>query len=300
MSDSSAEGIPSIWLEPTTPLEMLEAIKLRATDRKLRLFAIAYAKTASSLMAFHHVLIENYRTRRSKSPEEVAPEIIELQQRLLELRSVKGRLDNPISFQGTPPLGERGVEYAELAEKVAEGDLAPEILTEPREAMQPEMESANLGAAYCGPSAHLQPEQLAVLASMLAPSGYESATGAIGSVSHFFVSLADSGPLRRLNPTFREPVIEQTRLLQRELLREIFGNPFQPISVNPQWLNWNNGTVEKVAQVIYRDQRFEDLPILADALEEAGCEEATMLEHCRQARHHVKGCWVLDCLLSKE
>jgi hypothetical protein len=87
---------------------------------------------------------------------------------------------------------------------------------------------------------------------------------------------------------------------QTNLLRCIFGNPFRPASINPDWLTWNGGTVPRLVQVIYDERRFSDLPVLADALEEAGCTNADILDHCRRPGEHVRGCWVVDLLLGKE
>jgi hypothetical protein len=87
---------------------------------------------------------------------------------------------------------------------------------------------------------------------------------------------------------------------QVNLLRCIFGNPFRPVAVEPTWLAWNAGTVLKLAQAIYDDRRFEDLPILADALVDAGCHDADILAHCRGPGPHVKGCWVVDLLVGKQ
>jgi hypothetical protein len=84
-----------------------------------------------------------------------------------------------------------------------------------------------------------------------------------------------------------------------ELLREVFGNPLRPVVVDPTWLAWNGGTIPKLAQAIYDDRAFERLPVLADALEEAGCTDAEILAHCRGAGPHVRGCWVVDLLLGK-
>jgi hypothetical protein len=86
---------------------------------------------------------------------------------------------------------------------------------------------------------------------------------------------------------------------QCALLRDIFGNPFHPTSVHPGWLTWNDGTIPKLAQAIYDERAFDRLPILADALEEAGCADADILSHCRQPGAHVRGCWVVDLLLGK-
>src|SRR6266851_7257690 len=77
---------------------------------------------------------------------------------------------------------------------------------------------------------------------------------------------------------------------QADLLREIFGNPFHPKSVEPAWLAWNDRTVAKLAQGIYDERAFDRLPILADALEDAGCSDADILSHCRRPGPHVRGC----------
>jgi hypothetical protein len=85
------------------------------------------------------------------------------------------------------------------------------------------------------------------------------------------------------------------------LLREIFGDRGNPVTIDRDLLAWNDGTVVNLARTIYAEQRFEDLPILADALEEAGCTDQDILGHCRQQRaEHVPGCWVLDLILSKD
>jgi hypothetical protein len=82
-----------------------------------------------------------------------------------------------------------------------------------------------------------------------------------------------------------------------DLVRCLFGNPFRPVTPSPDWSAWNRGTVAKVAWTIYDERRFRELPVLADALEEAGCQEEEVLAHCRAAVEHVRGCWVLDALL---
>lgn len=83
------------------------------------------------------------------------------------------------------------------------------------------------------------------------------------------------------------------------LLREIVGNPFSPVTVDPAWRAWNGGTVIQLAQAIYNEGRFADLPILADALEETGCTEASILQHCRGKRPHARECWCCDLLLGR-
>lgn len=85
-----------------------------------------------------------------------------------------------------------------------------------------------------------------------------------------------------------------------ELVREIFGNPFRPTGLDPRWLDWRENTVGRMARVIYRKRCFRNLPILADALEEAGCGDDIILTHCRAPVDHARGCWVVDLLLGME
>jgi hypothetical protein len=94
---------------------------------------------------------------------------------------------------------------------------------------------------------------------------------------------------------------EQEEAAQCAILRDIFGNPFRPPpSIDPTWLKWNDATIPKLAQTIYDERAFDHLPVLADALEEAGCADPDILAHCRGPGPHVRGCWVVDFLLGKE
>lgn len=91
--------------------------------------------------------------------------------------------------------------------------------------------------------------------------------------------------------------LREERWDQCELLRHIVGNPFRPIVVDPAWLRWNSGAVVKIARAIYDENRFDDLPFLADALTDAGCDNEEILTHCRTPMEHPRGCWVVDALL---
>ena len=85
------------------------------------------------------------------------------------------------------------------------------------------------------------------------------------------------------------------------MLRDIVGNPFRlPPAIEPAWLVWNDGTIRKIVQAIYEERAFDRLPILADALEDTGCDNVELLAHCRGDGPHVRGCWVVDLLLGKQ
>ncbi len=79
-------------------------------------------------------------------------------------------------------------------------------------------------------------------------------------------------------------------------IRDIFGNPFRPVTFDPRW---RTSDVVGLAQAIYDDKAFERMPILADALMDAGCEEEQIIAHCRGDGPHVRGCWVVDLVLEK-
>jgi hypothetical protein len=80
-------------------------------------------------------------------------------------------------------------------------------------------------------------------------------------------------------------------------IRDIFGNPFRPVSINPDWLT---SSVLALAEGIYADRAFDRMPVLADALQDAGCENADILNHCRGDGPHVRGCWIVDLLTGRE
>jgi hypothetical protein len=94
---------------------------------------------------------------------------------------------------------------------------------------------------------------------------------------------------------------------QCDLLRDIFGNPFRPIAINPAWLNWNDGTVRRLATAVYQERELPSghldvarMGVLADALEDAGCADLDLLAHLRGLGPHVRGCWVIDLLTGRE
>jgi hypothetical protein len=82
------------------------------------------------------------------------------------------------------------------------------------------------------------------------------------------------------------------------LLREIAGDPYRPVKFKPEW---RTDTVMTLARQMYDSREFSAMPILADALQDAGCNVETMLNHCRDTSlTHVRGCWVVDLVLGKE
>jgi len=90
---------------------------------------------------------------------------------------------------------------------------------------------------------------------------------------------------------------ERTELkAQADLLRDIFGNPFRPVGFDP---SWRTSTVVALAEQMYGSRDFSPMPVLADALQDAGCDNDGILAHCRGAGPHVRACWVVDLVLGK-
>ena len=94
-----------------------------------------------------------------------------------------------------------------------------------------------------------------------------------------------------------DAIAEKARFLKMAANPTCFTNPFASM---PPKTAWFTTTVVSLAQSIYDDRAFDRLPILADALEDAGCDSADILNHCRQPGEHVRGCWVVDLVLGKE
>ena len=81
-----------------------------------------------------------------------------------------------------------------------------------------------------------------------------------------------------------------------DLFRDIVGNPFRSVTLDRMWLTT---TVTALASAIYAERAFDRMSILADALQDAGCDNDDILRHCRGQSPHVRGCWVIDLLLGR-
>jgi hypothetical protein len=171
----------------------------------------------------------------------------------------------------------------EAAERSAEGQVSREELeatfAEARDAYYEPFDRANPRRA---PREEL-PAHLICHMAVLAAAPDLSVRRLMGSASDSLVLEAspEEGPLRC------------------STLRCLF-NPFRPVPADPAWLAWNGGTVRKLSQAIYEERAFDRLPVLADALEDAGCSDSDLLGHLRGPGPHARGCWAVDRLLGKE
>jgi hypothetical protein len=125
-------------------------------------------------------------------------------------------------------------------------------------------------------------------ASIPSGEGYDSSPGAAALAANVCGNpLAENDKQRRAECA-----------AQAALLRDIFGNPFRPVTFS---VEWRTDTAVSLARAMYDSRDFGAMPILADALKDVGCEDEAILNHCRDANQvHVRGCWVVDLVLGKE
>ncbi|HJT75729.1 MAG TPA: hypothetical protein VJ739_00860 [Gemmataceae bacterium] len=199
-------------------------------------------------------------------------------------------------------LDERSLAAVEAAERYADGLLGEWARQEAEEAARAALAQVQAssgigtdptGLLLSGSMRGTRPAQLAAFAAAEAvgTTPCEAAAGAaVAAATQAAIELGDA----------KWAAAALGAVPRAALLREIFGNPFRPPAADPAWLSWNDGTVRRLAEAIYAERRFADLPILADALEEAGCADAALLDHLRGPGPHVLGCWALDALLQKE
>jgi hypothetical protein len=105
-----------------------------------------------------------------------------------------------------------------------------------------------------------------------------------------------SHPGRKGVPALRGALVTERRE-QCRVLRDVIGNPFRPATLAPSWLT---PTVVGLATQMYDSRDFSAMPILADALQDAGCEDQGIPGHCREPGLHGRGCWAVDLVLGKE
>jgi hypothetical protein len=208
------------WLDATDPLPMLAFLRGKASDRKLRLFAVACC------------------------------------------RRICRYLGDPRSWEAI----DRAEQYAD---RIVSPDKLQEAAAAAWAATTPLQESAFHAAKAVAWATDADAELAAT----------EAADAAISA------TVCDP----------HDP--EEDHLYQTAALRCCFGNPSRPVVAD---LAWRTSTVVAIAEGIYADRAFDRLPILADALMDAGCQNEDILNHLRSEGPHVRGCWVVDLLLRKE
>jgi hypothetical protein len=131
--------------------------------------------------------------------------------------------------------------------------------------------------------------------------GVDFATDAVGYQGAVAAGVLSAGAsLSKARAAWGKPAFKGAKRAHERalcgLIRDIFGNPFRPIRLAP---GWRTADVLALARGVYDDRAFDRLPILADALVDAGCDDETVLAHCRSDGPHVRGCWVVDLVLGE-
>lgn len=243
------------WLAGTDPAPMLAFLRGRASDRKLRLFAVACCRR------IWHLLVAEVE----------------------------------VWHRDEAAFWHRCQEAVLLAEQFADGKATAEQLAAATAYPRPGLYDAD--AAMFSAEIPLDPS---LVAGEAAEAAAQEAAGRV------YGTLFPEG----YRPESKELMIEAARRQEQEydrvlalekraqcdLLRDLFGNPFRHVSIDPRWLA---PQAVSLAQHIYDARAFEQLSLLADALQGAGCDDADILNHCRQPGEHVRGCWVVDWLLGK-
>lgn len=187
-------------------------------------------------------------------------------------------------------MDERGRRAVDIAERYAD-DMAD--LEELRDAQAVTLAAADAQATLFLPG---YPNSYTVLAAA-AGTAWEFRSGA-DPLRHASEAIAWEGLTENRAPQRRQAKARfaEERKTQAAYLRDIIGNPLRPVSLDRAWLT---PSVTTVAQYVYEERAFDQLPILADALEEAGCTDQDTLTHLRGPGPHTRGCWPLDAILGK-
>jgi hypothetical protein len=219
------------WLTCTEPQRMIDFIRNRASERKLRLFACACCRR-----------VWHFLTPEGRAGVQVAERYAD---------GLAGEAERRAAYEAA------GGDWAAV---YTQADCAPAKALADRDLLR----------SYCAADAAASVTQVADdRGDFLLPVPAEVSTAEDAAQCH--------------------------------LLRDLFGNPFRrPPALDPVLLAWNEGTATRIARLIYEERRFKDLPILADALIDAGCDDEVLLQHCRGPGPHVRGCWAVDLLLGKE
>lgn len=239
----------SEWVTGVEPGGMLEFLRNQASDRKLRLFAVACCRR------IWHLLVDE----RSREAVE--------------------KLEDHVEGLASSSALAVAAQAAHAAAELLPDSYAAAAVANAVSALVPGPDLDQEEADEEGPVDNL----------LAAKNAAFAAAWAMGDA----LSPDDSGEI-----WFAATKAEESE--QCRLLRCIFANPFRPVPIDPAWLAWSDGIVVKLAQAIYEERAFDRMPVLADALEESGCQDQQILDHYRGPGPHARGCWVIDSMLRKK
>jgi hypothetical protein len=249
------------WLACGDPGAMLNSARERMGGRKSRLLAAACCRR------IEHLILKSKRAYRGVVMAERLADGSPVEE---DVRDYRDRLANEAFLWIDGPRPEREPNYMYNAIEaaacaIAELDMAPLSPDTP-------LQNFTLGAML---------GDMCSLSSSLECSAH--------AVAHWS-RRNDHDPVKR-------SLIDKERAEQVKLAHDILGNPFRPVTFSPEW---RTDTVVSLARQMYEPRDFSAMPILADALQDTGCDSEDILTHCRGPGPHVRGCWVVDLVLGKE
>jgi hypothetical protein len=188
----------------------------------------------------------------------------------------------------------RSRRLVDLCEQLADGLADVSQLADAEVAARAAKSNADIASAGMSPMTHIRKVGAAVQAALYTAARNAAEAARLSSASAL-CSVAGYWHIREPNPAW-----EAHEKQQAALARCIFGNPFRPVALAPSVLAWNDRLVVRLAQAIYDERRWADLPLLGDALLDAGCDNEEVIAHCREpGAVHFRGCWVVDLLTGR-
>ncbi|QJW94717.1 hypothetical protein [Frigoriglobus tundricola] len=262
----------SEWLASGESKPLLEFLMARTSERKLRLFAVDCCRRVKYLLKGSHL-------KRSRKAIGVVERHVEGLATFEEVRAALDEvlgdcLDASHSIVHAGEANFYAAEYATNAVAYLNGFRIIGTAT-----------CTSCALAYDALARDSDPV-LARIAAEYAGRGRQAGEAQFA---------AEEAEVRALPRYVRALVGEQTN--QAQLLRDIIGNPFRVAAFSS---NWRTGTTVLLARQMHESRDYSAMPVLADALQDCGCDNCDMLDHCRGPGPHVRGCWVVDLVLGKE
>jgi len=254
------------WLAWTEPRRMLEFLRGKVSERKLRLFAVACCYRVWHLMT-------DTRSR-------------------LVVETAERFADGGVLMDAWIDISEAGHQAYRQSRRMADAVMSQKM-QEGTESCLNEARCHAAGAAYYVGHYPFQTTDL--------PGNPKTVSSAAANAVQYERGVELGVTLNRYSPDDENagPMLaawntEKTK--QVPLIHCIFSNPFRPLTLDSSWLT---STVKHLAEAIYNDRALDRMPILANALEDAGCANQNIMHHCRQPGEHVRGCWVVDLLTGR-
>jgi hypothetical protein len=281
------------WEAGGDPAALLSFLGDRAGPRRRRLFACACARRIRHLLQFPESFHAIEAAERHADGLLEESDLLRYEQAARRASAQAVREAHSVWALGPTAPSARAAWVGVWAACAAENtcDRFPPVGTE----------AGTVEAGFQGCLA-LRTAQVASWARSVADelSGTPSDDETPGETALFFSFLRGlKNTVQRIEQAVRDGLETCESVCQAHLVREIFGNPFRPIPFDPVWRTVNDGVVLRMATAIYQDRSWDDLPILADALEEAGCDQPRLLEHLHGPGPHTRGCWALDLILGR-